>query len=451
MKTEPAANDVSLRRALTLITLGGGLFMLHMVFINSPLTTAFFDSIGANEFHFGLLGGIPMLMLSMLFVGAFINNRLRRRKPTFMIVFIMARLLYLPVAFLPLILKSVSSEVILMLIILIIGLYTALSNVGEVAWMSWMADLIPHRILNTYFGVRQQWVFFPTLLGYGTVAAFTHYSDLPITTKFPILATAGVIAGIIDILLFIRIREPVHQVVRDRNMFSVLLEPIRHRDYRTLLLFQCVFMSAVAILIAFSWIYALNVLHVSVAQLTLLVCVHVAGTALSSRAWGKLADKHGHRPVLSLCFVLKPALALTFLLATPDTVLWILPPVMVLDGLLNGGLHTAFRGYIMKRSPRENRSMFVAAALGLSGICAGLAAIAAGVLLRHIGDWSIVLLGRKWINYQVIFAISFIMRVGCIFLVRTIREPTSSPPGDLLRDMLPWRWSRAPADIEGDR
>ncbi len=392
-----------------------------------------------------------MAMLSMFFVGALLANRLRRRKPAFMIVYIAGRLLYLPIAFFPLLFKSVSPDVMMMAIVVMVGLNYALNHIGAPLFLSWVADLVPHRILNRYWGTRQRWTHFVGTICFIAVAAFTYYVHLPITIKFPILATAAVIVGVTDILLFIRVHEPDHAVVRNRQFLSVLFEPIRDRNYRTFLFFQCVWRASTAIVGAFAQIYVLKIMHVPVAYAILIWSLHLIGPALTGRLWGKLADKHGHKPVLSVCLTLKPLYALAYLLMTEGTVIWLLPPAMLLDGMLNSGLTVAENGYSMKMSPRENRSMFIAAVRGFAGICGGLAAIAAGVFLQHMSGLSIDLLGRTWNHYHIIFLTSIIMRLVCIVLVRVVREPSSSPPSHIVRELLPawlWRWARPPVGVD---
>ena len=56
------------RRSLRVMVLGACLAMVYSVGITSPATTEYFRHIGANEFHFGLIGGVPMVMLLMQFV-----------------------------------------------------------------------------------------------------------------------------------------------------------------------------------------------------------------------------------------------------------------------------------------------------------------------------------------------------------------------------------------------
>ena len=74
---------------------------LYSVGVNSPAATDFFRELGASEFQFGLISGLPLMMIFMQFVGAAVLNRVPRRKPIFVGLSLAYRLLYLGVAFLP--------------------------------------------------------------------------------------------------------------------------------------------------------------------------------------------------------------------------------------------------------------------------------------------------------------------------------------------------------------
>ena len=52
-------------RYLERITMAGALAMVFMACTSSPVTTELFRKLGATEFHFGLLMGLPLIALAM--------------------------------------------------------------------------------------------------------------------------------------------------------------------------------------------------------------------------------------------------------------------------------------------------------------------------------------------------------------------------------------------------
>ena len=281
--------------------LGGSLAAVYGGLLATPLTAAFYKDNGTAGHRFGLITGIPMLMLSMHFIAALISHRLVHRKPTFIVVSIVQRLLFLPIAFLPMVFPDLSPESMIIIIGIILGVNAGATNFRLTLINSWLADLIPHRILNRFWGHRQAWMSIMIVSCYLAVAAFTHYVDWSITAKFQILVVVATIAGLIDVLLHLRLHEPAHEVVRDEHPFRLLTEPLRCKTYRSFLLFQCAWFASAVIAGSFMVVYTLEVLKVGPAVTTLIWMLQIVGPILFSRWWGRLADRHGHRPLLAIC------------------------------------------------------------------------------------------------------------------------------------------------------
>ena len=64
--------------------------------------------------------------------------------------------------------------------------------------------------------------------------------------------------------------------------------------------------------------------------------------------------------------------------ADPTIAFWLLAPIFMIDAFLNAGITIANNGFMIKNSPRENRTMFIAAGTGFAGMVGGVASIAAG-------------------------------------------------------------------------
>ncbi len=421
------------------------MWVIYSVCVASPIATDFFRSLGAEDYHIARITGVSMIMLSAFFAGAHVNNRLRRRKPLFMFIFITARLLYVVIAFLPVICPSLSASQLMLAITMLIAINVGMSNFGETLFLSWLADLVPRRILSRYWGGRQVWMSLTRVLSVLALAGFVHYSPWPVAVQFQVVVCIGVALGVIDILLFLKVDEPQHTVVIDRHPFVLLVEPLRHHDYRSFLAFMSCWSSSAMITGAFTIFYLLEVLALPLAHVTIIMSLMPLGLALASKTWGKLADRHGHRPILMTCLAFKPIFPIVMLTITRDTAYWLLPTWLLFDGMLNAGLRVGQNGYMMKMAPKENRSMFMASVMGLSGIAGGATTIAVGQVAKVMEGWSLDLAGRTWNKYQLFFAISAVCRMGCMLLARRIREPESSAANHMLRDLLQTKpWGRKP-------
>ncbi len=428
-------SDRQLRRSLSLVTLGGCLCMVFITGVSCPLQTEFFRAIGATELHFGLIGGVPMAMMFMNFIGAFLVNHLRRRKPLFVVLVVLCRLLVLPVAFLPLIFPEWGPGPLVGLIIILLSLSNLLAHLSPPLWFSWMADLIPHRVLNRYWGHRQFYLQMTWVASFLAVTLFIYLNPMPVLHAYPLLATIGVAAGVIDILLFIWVDEPPNQIMDQVPMLQVLAAPLHHEQFRSYLFFRCTWSFCVMFAASFMQLYVLKILAVPLWKATLIWCLGGIANGFAARFWGRMADRHGHKPVMLLCDLCKPFIVIALFLVTPELAVPVLAVAFFLDGIWNAGNDIAGNGYMLKIAPRENRSMFIAAIAGLAGICGGIGALSGGLFLELLSDFHLELAGRAWNNYHLLFFASIFLRLACLLLLRQVKEPASHGPLHVLSEL----------------
>lgn len=420
------------------IVVAGMLGTTYLACVSSSVTTDFFRSLGATDFHFGLLNGLPMIAILFQFVGAHITNHLQYRRPFFIALTIAGRLLYLPVALLPLV-PNVPRQSLILLQIALIAIGSALQTMTNPMWMSWMSDLIPRPILSRYWATRQRYLTLTMIVVSLAITAVTYWlHGFSVQTLFTGLALFGCIAGTTDILLFLNVHEPPNTTTMN-HPWDTLREPLRDQNYRKLVRFLCVFAGVTTIAAVFMQIYTLEVLRVPLWLTILVWCTPSLGYVMISPFWGYLIDRFGSRPVMRICVALKPCIAAVFLLVTPAWAALVLAVAMFLDGILNAGNDLATTSYMLKMAPRENRPMFIAMTSGMAGLVGGVAAILAGVMLRQTAGFSLEFAGRNWNHYQLMFLISFLLRLPCVILVGYIREPASASSRVLMQHLLN-RW-----------
>jgi MFS family permease len=278
------------------------------------------------------------------------------------------------------------------------------------------------------------------------------YEDLglSIESAFAVMVAVGVAAGIIDIILFTWIDEPKVAPAQSRPLLATIFEPLRHRNFRRYLTWYCAFQSAMIFGGAFIQLYVLAYLGVKLWVAMLIFMTFGFGGVVSSGFWGRMIDRHGSRPVLIVSTVLKPVSPLVFMLLTKDTAPYVLPVFFLFDSCLNSGWLLATNGYMMRASPRENRGMFTAAMMSLPGICAGVSAIIADLLLHSWEGLSVELAGRTWTNFHLLFLVCAILRALCIPLAIRVREERSNHPIEVLTaiaGILPLRLRALPVKI----
>jgi MFS family permease len=152
------------------------------------------------------------------------------------------------------------------------------------------------------------------------------------------------------------------------------------------------------------------------------------GGAVLSNHLGGWAERFGPRPVLVLCTAFKSINMIGLLACPPDPTIafWVLSPVFMIDAFLNAGIAIANNGFMIKNSPRENRTMFIAAGAGFAGVLGGVASIVAGAAIATSADWSWMLGDTQFVNFHVLFAISMVLRLSAAVLATQVSEPSST-------------------------
>jgi MFS family permease len=142
--------------------------------------------------------------------------------------------------------------------------------------------------------------------------------------------------------------------------------------------------------------------------------------------------------VLILCTAFKSINMIGLLAcpAEPTIAFWVLAPVFMIDAFLNAGIAIANNGFMIKNSPRESRTMFVAAGTGFAGIVGGAASILAGATIAATADWSWSWSGTQYVNFHVLFAVSLVLRLVSAALATRIREPSSTGTREVAGKLL---------------
>jgi hypothetical protein len=122
--------------------------------------------------------------------------------------------------------------------------------------------------------------------------------------------------------------------------------------------------------------------------------------------------------------------------AQPNLAFAILVPVFMLDQALNSGILIANNGFMIKNSPTENRTMYIAACQALAGLVGGITSILAGLMLKNMAGMQWNFLGATWGHYHVMFAASIVLRWVSAAWVHRLREPNSKSTQHIIDELL---------------
>ena len=311
-----------------------------------------------------------------------------------------------------------------------------LAILGNNAWVSWMAELVPRRIRGRYFGRRTALC---TIGGASTAAAAgllldwakTHGGTGPMLAVLQLCACAS---GAATTFIMMRQHDPARRAPRPRPSLANALAPMRDPAVRGLLRYVVGWNLAVGTAGSFFALFMLKDLRMGFALVALQGAGVAASRVLAAPLWGRLIDRLGARPVLIACAFGVSAVPLIWLFPTP-TFLWPLALDALLAGALWGGHNLATFVLPLTATPRVGRPHYIAAVATSGGLAFSLATVGGGALAQRLPEMT-TLLGRPLHSLQILFALSAVLRFGAAFLALRIHEPAAAGVGALFTAVL---------------
>lgn len=415
----------SLRDAQRGIVVAGCLGMAYTQLTLSAASIDFTRRLGGNGLHVGILNALPTGMLFMQFLSALLANHLHYRRRLWMTLSILQRLLYVPIVAGPWLWPQVPDSIWVWIYLSSVAVEQGLLHFCSPLWLSWMGDYLPHRGLNQYWGIRHLWMQWSAAASLCGGAVLLYKFGLPVRSGFPLLVAIGAVLGVADILMFLRVEEPPVTRVANPELKKVLLAPLRHPGFRSFIGFMCWWHFAAMLGATFISLYLLVHVGMSLFQVLMLWTFSWVGGALFSGYLGRWAERFGNKPVLVLCTIFKSVLMISLLCVPvePTTAFWCLVPVFMFDAVLNAGFAISTNGFLLKNSPAENRTMYIAAGTALAGIVGGITSVVAGAVLAALGDWSWMIGQYEVTPFHLMFVASILCRFVAVAAVARIQEP----------------------------
>ncbi|HSW45638.1 MAG TPA: MFS transporter [Phycisphaerae bacterium] len=446
--------------AMKINILGGSFIMMALAVLwpTSAVTVIFLDEhLGASKTQIGLNLTFVTLATLCSLPGAWLFSRLQRRKATWMVITAVLRACMFGCAIVALLAGHESWRGWLiagfMFSLFLVQAGTVFTSPG---WWTWMADLIPESIWGSFFGRRYRWL----LLAQSFLAmAAGRLLDCAATPEaaramfFWVFVLASILA-VVDPLLFILVPEPVRPRPPTRTLRELARDyagPLRDRAFRRLLLAAGVygffFNMPLLFLVVFlrgentpaGWIGG----HASLALLSLVTVTFAVGTALAANAWGRLADRIGHR-IVWILESLGYCSHVSFFFINEHNYAWLALGNAIVFGLLFSGQPVAMQNLALSMAPREKREFYTSMFLAVIAAAGAPAPWIAGWLAdrcRVIPDITLPS-GQPLCYVHLLLIIAFVGMLLTVPLMTRVPDPRGIPvrpwfgrlvSGDLLR------------------
>ncbi|HEX8415208.1 MAG TPA: MFS transporter [Sphingomicrobium sp.] len=409
--------------------------------------------IGATNVQIGLLAAIPLLTQMLQAPAVTLVERVRQRRLICVICVFGARLSLPVYAIVPLIAERDVAAAVLMAAAVI---HYGLNAIGACSWNSWMRDLLPEDRLGAFFARRN---LYGTAVGAVAtlIAAFSldrWGSGAGGDSVYVALYTAGFLCGLVSTAALAQVPEPAMSPARGRSsLLRLLLQPLRDRNFRSVLRYVASWQFAVNLATPFFTVYFVRELGFSMGFVLVLTVLSQLGNAVVVRGWGRLSDRFANKAVLAvasplyLVCIAAMAFAGEFEQGTGRSVYLI--ALHVVMGAAQAGVGLAAGNIIIKLSPSGGATSFMATNALVGAAAAGSAPILGGWLTDFFArrklllslEWSspsgtAELFGVRVEHWEFFFLFSAVLGVYALHRLSVVTEAGSVTRREVLAHVV---------------
>lgn len=411
------------RKSLKYSILDGSAYSA-MLGLTQDYIVPFALALRATTAQIGLLSSIPNLTMALSQLSApRLAEKVGSRKGLILPVVFLHALLWLPILLIPYVFPA---EKIWWLIGLL-TLSTVFGSLGNPAWGSIMADLVPEKTRGRYFGFRGKicgliaLVFF--LIGGTTLQFFT----ANIFLGFSLLFGVAMVFRLISWYFLSKMHEPaLSNGKREHYSTQGILRNLGSSNLGKFVISISLMNFATNLAGPFFAVYMLRDLRLNYLSYVAIMATATMANLTFMTFWGKRADRAGNIKVLKVTSVLVPIIPLLWIV---NHHLYYLVLVQIISGFAWAGFNLASANFVYDASAPEHRMRYIALFNAINGGAICLGAVLGGYLAAYLPP----LLGYQLLT---LFLISGLLRglVAATFLRRVseVRRVPATSTTELL-------------------
>jgi MFS family permease len=416
-----------------------------------PFLVAFALIMGADNAYIGYITAVSFLSQLIQIPTIYLIEKLGRRKLITILGSLTSRAMWIVIALMPFFAPQN-----LLLLLGVFSTSSILANVSACSWNSWMRDLVPMETRGVFFAKRFKLSYaLSSTLGIlaGLFIDNLGGVSLEILKSYSIIFIIGTIFGLISVFFITRIPEPAME--KSKFSFELLKQPFLDKNFRKLLSTLGFWSFASNLATPFVAVYMLSVLDLNIAYVMLFTVVTRISNIYFMGPFGKLTDKFGNKPVLSLSagvFVIT-IFAWTFT-TLPEKHVLSLPLLFVLSlllGMSNAGTDLTTLNIAAKLSYPKPASTYLASVAVITSIASGIASALGGLFadffvqkqLSLTLEWSqygitarVPVLSFEGLDFQ--FILSSLLGALSVALLGHVEEVGEAPRSIVVHELVGW-------------
>jgi MFS family permease len=417
--TNPTVN-----KSLKLSVFDGAAFNA-MMGLTQDFMSPFALALKASTAQIGLLSSLPNLALALSQLGSpWISERLRSRKSLLVPFVSLQAIVWLPIFIMPQLFDTTA-------VWWLIGLFTAGSvfgALGNPAWGSMMADLVPAGMRGRYFGFRNK-IGGATLLSCFFIGGLIlQLSSKQVMLGFGLLFGSAVVFRLASAYFLSKMYEPPMRRCPDAWHPIQELKNLPGTKVGRLSLFVGAMMLATYVASPFFAVYMLKQLGFGYGAFVVVTASASVANFLFMGFWGRRADKSGHLKVVRLTALMIPFVPAIWLISHSVAYLIV---IQVFSGFAWSGFNLSSTNLLYESAAPERRTRAIAVYNALSGTAMCFGALIGGLIATRLPE----IAGQSFLT---LFLLSGILRgaVVLFLLPRAEASPVepATPPSPVAVD-----------------
>ena len=431
-----------------MVSLCGGIFLIGFVV----------KVLQADTSKIGILASLPLIANLVQLFGSYIIEKTGKSKALCVFSAAASRILWILIILLPLKLLPLASDLHIWIVIGVIAFSSIFASLAGVGWMSWMSDLVPEKIRGAYFGRRNMITTFFGMLFIVSGGRFISIWEARFGEESPygfiILFAIGLSAGLASILFLRKIpagRPAVKTGEKNDFSLSKFLSPFKNSNFRKIMFFAAFWLFAVNFAAPFYGVFMINNLNLEFSLITVFGTAATIATIIMMNIWGPINDKLGSRPVIIVSTLMLSLIPILWIISTPDNYYIPVMAAHIASGAFMAGAGLSQFNILLKLSPKEGKSVFLALFAATTGFAGAVAPVAGGAVFNYLKPYTLNLSGLSISGFQLLFLFSAAMIALSILLALRIKEEGSASPGavviQLKNDLNPQAGIAGASDI----
>lgn len=405
-----------IRRSLNMILLANIFGNLHGIICGGGTTAmiGLANELGAGDFAFGLLTGIPQAAALLQIPFSMLVSRTQKRKKYMLTLGVFSRALWLLFGLIPLIIPAHPAGLQMWTLIFLLGISSCCGASINVCWFPWFSDLAPIGIRGRWLSVRDMVVAGFNFL-FGLMVAYL-LDYLPAGSKYIVIFLLGGTMGVLDMICFAFCKETYSTPPRKQRFSAMLREVWHNKPFMRLILMWTAWCFTANLSGAYLNRYAVNEMGLNFMQIMIFGTMAASiSTIFVMPRWGKALNRFGCRSVMLVAGIGASITPIFFLLSTPGSI-WPMFLHNFIGAMFWSGTNLSANSMQLSYSPDEGRPSYIAIFSCITALVGtALGTMTGGALLEA---WE----GAGWFTggfdkYMALIALSVILRFGITLLL----------------------------------